>query len=89
MRLVLIAASEFNSNGIALRSGALAYTVLLSLVPILAMSTAVVKGLGGGDHLRQAAYGYIETLAANTHSPARPKALPRQPRPLPPKTGRT
>ncbi len=68
VRLVLIAASEFKSNGIALRSGALAYTALLSLVPILAMSTAVVKGLGGDDHLRQAAYSYIETLAASTHS---------------------
>lgn len=78
VRLVLITASEFNSNGIALRSGALAYTVLLSLVPILAMSTAVVKGLGGGDHLRQAAYSYIETLVANTHSfrEAKSPALP-------------
>jgi membrane protein len=35
------------------------YTVLLSLVPILAMSTAVVKGLGGGDQLRKAAHSYI------------------------------
>jgi membrane protein len=59
----MIAATEFKNNAIALRSGALAYTVLLSLVPILAMSTAVVKGLGGDDQLRQVAYSYIETLA--------------------------
>lgn len=29
---------------------------------MLAMSTAVVKGLGGGDQLREAAYTYIESL---------------------------
>ena len=29
---------------------------------MLAMSTAVVKGLGGGDQLREAAYSYIDTL---------------------------
>lgn len=74
VRLALITASEFKNNGIALRSGALAYTVLLSLVPILAMSTAVIKGLGGGDHLRQAAYGYIETLATGSHSHSEAKS---------------
>jgi membrane protein len=49
-------------NDLALRSGALTYTVLLSLVPVLAMSSAVVKGLGGGDQLREVAYTYIDTL---------------------------
>jgi membrane protein len=62
VRLLLITATEFNKNALSLRSAALTYTVLLSLVPILAMSTAVVKGLGGGDQLRKAAYSYIDTL---------------------------
>jgi len=62
LRIILITATEFKNNALSLRSGALTYTVLLSLVPMLAMSTAVVKGLGGGDQLRQAAYTYIETL---------------------------
>jgi len=62
LRLILITVTEFNKNELSLRSGALTYTILLSLVPMLAMSTAIVKGVGGGDDLRQAAYTYIETL---------------------------
>jgi membrane protein len=61
-RLVLITITEFNRNSLSLRSGAMTYTVLLSLVPILALSTAVVKGLGGGDQLRKAASTYVESL---------------------------
>ena len=53
---------EFQKNNLSLRASALTYTILLSLVPMLAMSTAVVKGLGGGDQLRDVAYSYIETL---------------------------
>lgn len=62
-RIVLIMVSELKRNDLALRSGALTYTVLLSLVPVLAISTAAVKGLGGGDHLRDVAYGYIDSIA--------------------------
>lgn len=62
VRLILITAAEFSNNALSLRSAALTYTVLLSLVPILAMSTALVKGLGGDNQLRKAAYSYIETL---------------------------
>lgn len=62
IRLILITLSEFKKNDLPLRAGALTYTVLLSLVPVLAMSTAVVKGLGGGDELREVAYTYLETL---------------------------
>ena len=62
LRIILITIKEFNNNDLSLRSSALTYTVLLSLVPMLAMSTAVVKGLGGGDQLREAAYSYIDTL---------------------------
>jgi len=62
LRIILITIKEFNNNDLSLRSSALTYTVLLSLVPMLAMSTAVVKGLGGHDQLRKAAYSYIATL---------------------------
>jgi membrane protein len=62
VRLILITAAEFSSNALSLRSAALTYTVLLSLVPILAMSTALVKGLGGDNQLRKVAYSYIQTL---------------------------
>ena len=62
VRLILVTTREFRHNALSLRSGALTYAILLSLVPTLAISTAVVKGLGGGDQLRKAAYTYIETL---------------------------
>jgi membrane protein len=62
LRVLLITVSEFKNSELSIRSGALTYTILLSFVPMLAMSTAVVKGLGGGDQLREAAYTYIESL---------------------------
>lgn len=62
VRIILISLREFQINHLSLRSGALTYTILLSMVPMLAMSTAVVKGLGGGDQLREVVYKYIETL---------------------------
>lgn len=62
VRVVLISLREMNENVLTLRAGYLTYAMLLSMVPILAMSTAVVKGLGGGDQLRELAYSYIDTL---------------------------
>ncbi len=62
VRIILITAREFQINHLSLRSGALTYTILLSMVPMLAMSTALVKGLGGGDQLREVVYRYIEAL---------------------------
>ncbi len=61
-RIVLICLREINENVLTLRAGYLTYALLLSMVPILAMSTAVVKGLGGGNQLRELAYAYIDTL---------------------------
>ncbi len=69
VRLILITAHEFKRNALSLRAGALTYSVLLALVPILAISTAVVKGLGGGNQLRKAAYTYIDSLEDTTVSP--------------------
>ncbi len=66
IRIVLITFKEFNSNDLNIRASALTYTILLSLVPMLAMGTAVVKGLGGGDELRQVVYSYLDTLEETT-----------------------
>lgn len=66
VRILLITAKEFNKNELNIRASALTYTILLSLVPMLAMSTAVLKGLGGGDQLRQVVYSYIDTLEKTT-----------------------
>ena len=61
-RITLITVQEFRKNELSLRAAALTFTVMLSLVPILAMSTAVVKGLGGGDQLKSVVYSYVSTL---------------------------
>jgi len=66
VRILLITAKEFSKNALTIRASALTYTILLSLVPILAMSTAVVKGLGGGTELRQVVYSYLDTLEETT-----------------------
>ncbi len=65
VRVLLITARGFHNNELSLRAGALTFTILLSLVPMLAMSTALVKGLGGNDQLRQAVSSYIDTLEHN------------------------
>ncbi len=71
-RIVLITLREFQINNLSLRSSALTYTILLSMVPMLAMSTAVVKGLGGGNQLKEVVYSYIDTLEKS--SPIEPIA---------------
>jgi len=65
-RIALICFRETSANLLSLRAGYLTYALLLSMVPMLAMSTAVVKGLGGGNQLRQVVYTYVETLTAAT-----------------------
>lgn len=72
VRFLDFSAGEFAANALSLRAAALTYTVLLSVVPILAMSTAVVKGLGGDAHLRQAAYGYLDSLGLGGNFEATP-----------------
>ncbi|MCK5069385.1 MAG: YihY/virulence factor BrkB family protein, partial [Desulfocapsa sp.] len=66
VRIILITLKEFGNNSLNIRASALTYTILLSLVPMLAMSTAVIKGLGGGDELRQVVYSYLDTLEETT-----------------------
>jgi membrane protein len=61
-RIILITGKEFVGNSLNIRASALTYTILLSLVPMLAMSTAVIKGLGGGNELKQVVYSYLDTL---------------------------
>ncbi len=66
IRILLITFKEFNKNALTIRASALTYTILLSLIPILAMSTAVVKGLGGGKEIKQVVYSYLDTLEKTT-----------------------
>ncbi|MFH2123924.1 MAG: YihY/virulence factor BrkB family protein [Pseudomonadota bacterium] len=69
VRVLLITAREFHKNELSLRASALTYTILLSLVPMLAMSTALIKGFGGDNQLQQVVYGYIEALEQSSNTP--------------------
>jgi membrane protein len=62
LRILLIMAHEFNATNISLRASALTFSVVLAMVPLLAMSTAILKGLGNGDQMRIAAYRLIDQL---------------------------
>jgi membrane protein len=65
LRLIFIVVRESQNDRITLRASALTFTVVLSLVPMLALGTAVLKGLGAGDQMRQAAYTFIEQFDAD------------------------
>lgn len=85
LRIHYIVVRESKRDRINLRASALTFTVVLSLVPMLALGTAVLKGLGAGDQMRQAAYRFVEQLeepvtlpdsAATPPSPDRENANP-------------
>ena len=64
MRICAIIIQEFKKDAVTLRASALTFTIVLSLVPMLALSTAVLKGLGAGDQLRETAYKLIAQVSA-------------------------
>jgi len=66
LRIVFIVVRESQNDRVTLRASALTFTVVLSLVPMLALGTAVLKGLGAGDQMRQAAYTLIEQFDAES-----------------------
>ena len=68
-RVFFIFGHEFRRDRLSLRASALTFTVLLSLVPTIALGTAVLKGLGGGDQAWQAAYRLIDQMEASAESP--------------------
>lgn len=62
LRVIVIMLQEAVQTKVTLRASALTYTVILSMVPILAMSTALLKGMGSGDQMRVAAERFITQL---------------------------
>ncbi|MFZ5763246.1 MAG: YihY/virulence factor BrkB family protein [Thermodesulfobacteriota bacterium] len=68
LRIFFIFGREFERDRLSLRASALTFTVLLSLVPTIALGTAVLKGLGGGDQAWQAAYTLIDQMEASAES---------------------
>lgn len=63
VRILLILLHVFFKTNISLRASALTYSIILSLVPMLAMSTAILKGLGSDNELKMAAYRLIDEIA--------------------------
>jgi membrane protein len=66
LRVQVIVCKEFLKDNIPLRASALTFIVALSMVPVLALGTAVLKGLGKGDELRQSAHSFIIQLETTT-----------------------
>ena len=67
--MAFIFCREFQRDNIPLRASALTFTIVLSLVPILALGTAVMKGLGSGDEMRQTAYRFLDQLDSGGAGP--------------------
>jgi membrane protein len=68
-RIIFIVTREAQEDKITLRASALTFTVVLSLVPMLALGTAVLKGLGAGDQMRVAAFTFIEQFESASENP--------------------
>jgi len=66
LRVLLIFGREFDRDRIPLRASALTFTIMLSLVPTLALGTAVLKGLGAGDQMRHAAHRFVDQMETAT-----------------------
>ncbi len=65
-RILFIMTHEFTEAAITLRASALTYTIILSMVPMLAMGTAILKGIGSDNQLRIAAYRLLDQLGPAT-----------------------
>ncbi len=78
LRVLFIVYREFKKDAITLRASALTYAFILSLVPMLALGTAVLKGLGAGDQMKQAAYQMIQKLEVmeESQNPTPPQERP-------------
>jgi len=68
-RIIFIVTREAQEDKVTLRASALTFTVVLSLVPMLALGTAVLKGLGAGDQMRVAAFTFIEQFESASENP--------------------
>jgi len=68
-RILLIVVHVFFKTDIPLRASALTYSIILSLVPMLAMSTAILKGLGNENELKIAAYRLIDQIDPSVTQP--------------------
>ena len=64
LRYVVALVRDMFAGGLMLRSMSLVYTTLLSIVPLLALSAAALKGFGGEENLEPMVYGLFEGMGA-------------------------
>jgi membrane protein len=76
LRIFLIMYQEFFRTHLAIRASALTYAIILSLVPILALSTSILKGLGNDEQLKLAAIKFIEQVEPPVTAQESPGASP-------------
>jgi membrane protein len=91
LRIHYIVIREIQRDRITLRASALTFTIILSLVPVLALGTAVLKGLGAGGQMREVAYRFIDQLeegpSLSTVAPDDENNTVSEPSTVPPDTG--
>lgn len=64
LKIIFIVIIEYKKNLLPLRTNSLTFTVTLSLVPVLAMGTAILKGMGAGGALRKTAYQFVDQITS-------------------------
>ncbi|WP_051308920.1 YihY/virulence factor BrkB family protein [Desulfogranum japonicum] len=69
VRVLTIMTLEAMRAKVTIRASALTYSIILAMVPMLALSTAILKGIGSGGQLRLAAERVIDQVVpANTYT---------------------
>lgn len=64
LRYLVALIRDMFAGGLMMRSMSLVYTTLLSIVPLLALSFAVLKAFGGEDKLEPMLYWWFESMGA-------------------------
>lgn len=71
LRYLVAIIRDMFAGGLMMRSMSLVYTTLLSIVPLLALSAAALKGFGGEDNLEPMIFGLFEAMGAQGEEIAR------------------
>ena len=64
LRYIVALIRDMFAGGLMMRSMSLVYTTLLSIVPLLALSAAALKGFGGEENLEPMVFGLFEAMGA-------------------------
>lgn len=73
LRVIFIMQREFFRTNIHIRSAALTYSLALAMVPTLALSTAIMKGVGSDTHLKKALSRVIDQVEPLPSQPQEPQ----------------